>query len=270
MNLYRYVKKIPYNISDKLRQSKLDKIMEHSCWYSNELRNLLKLPNIDEILKTPNSVVYRFIDQEWYPLFIHVCKSFDVYGKGAEYLFESELDSFKLKKEQEKKYKTYKQLIQDMASDVYYCSDRWSLGRLLRNHWIYQYIKWGMEARDMKHLDGNIVLQEQYKGYNCIVKRGFNDCPCGYVDVTDDSVFKDSDEEFCDENLYPHGGVTFYGPLIERPDNIFIGFDMLYYPDLTDTNDLSNIKSKYSYEDCMKETKNLVAQILEYHESEKK
>lgn len=40
------------------------------------------------------------------------------------------------------KYKDYtkKQLIEEFSGDVFYCSDRMSLDRLLRCHWLYQQI----------------------------------------------------------------------------------------------------------------------------------
>lgn len=258
--LYRHIRNIPYGISEYVRLSKLNKIMEHSCYFSSNLDKLLKLPNIDEQLSNPNSVIYKFLE-EWHGVFIHVCSGLDIYGKGAEYLFNYQLDSFHIDKEEDKLHSTYKQLLEDMVYDVWYCSDRWSLGRLLRNHWIYQHIMWDIEVNNMKYLHGSIVKDEMYKGYRCIVRRGMLDNPCGYVDVTDDINFNNKDEDFCDSILEVHGGITFYGKLHEIPDRTFVGFDMMHPFDLDE-----NMKSIYNYDQCLKEARNLVDQIVMYRE----
>lgn len=78
---------------------------------------------------------------DWRKLFIRICQNeFGFSKKNAQYMF----DEFgygnwvHLNMTDEEKAMTADDWLEKFLADVFYCSDRWSLDRLLRCHWQYR------------------------------------------------------------------------------------------------------------------------------------
>lgn len=122
---------------------------------------------------------------------------------------------------------------------------------------------------EIPHSDGlpdeSIVHAWWYKHYFCVVRKGIEGCPCGYVEIPSTSLFKKRGKKFCYENLYPHGGITFYGSLEEfGPNKTFVGFDMAHSGDIVIRNNriLPVIEPRYTCDECKEEVEYLVNQML--------
>lgn len=94
-----------------------------------------KSDNLD-IAKTHS----RQLMEDWHKCFKTICWSFGINKHDANFLFEN-LIQFNWKKLHPNDYEEEQQAehwIEKLASDVFYCSDRWSMDRLMRNHWRYR------------------------------------------------------------------------------------------------------------------------------------
>ncbi len=73
-----------------------------------------------------------------------------------------------------------------------------------------------------------IVIKEEYKGYEVIVKRlgylPYNYWYCGYVRIPEDHKFYGKDDEDLCDYIDVHGGLNFSGEL-DGEEGYFIGFD---------------------------------------------
>lgn len=77
---------------------------------------------------------------DWRKLFIYICqKEFGFSKRNAQYMFD-ELghSNWNYLPAASDEAKTENDLLGSFLSDVFYCSDRWSLDRLLRCHWKYR------------------------------------------------------------------------------------------------------------------------------------
>lgn len=79
------------------------------------------------------------LPQDWKKVFMSVCKSFGINKRGANNLFDSlcntNCDFLAVAKYEIDN--TITELLEALKSDVFYCSDRWCIDRLIRNHWRY-------------------------------------------------------------------------------------------------------------------------------------
>lgn len=83
------------------------------------------------------------VANDWHTLFVKICKYFGINKSSANVLWEDMcIGNWEhLWKTDEEKVKTSNDWLDAFMSDVFYCSDRWSLDRLMRCHWMYrQYI----------------------------------------------------------------------------------------------------------------------------------
>lgn len=94
-------------------------------------------------MEHPNDVIWR-------PLFTRVCQHLGI-SKRSSYVLYDNLDDCNWEHlhltEEEKKYPSSKWR-ELFVYDVHYCSDRWSLSRLLRVHWAYCQWKESLDRED--------------------------------------------------------------------------------------------------------------------------
>lgn len=83
-----------------------------------------------------------YIDSEWHILFIKICKQLGIKRKSAEILFDDMCcgNWTHLHQTDEERKRTADDWLSEFAGDVWYCSDRWSVDRLMRAHW--QFRQW--------------------------------------------------------------------------------------------------------------------------------
>lgn len=87
--------------------------------------------------------VSKVVDS-WHEIFVHVCYYLDIDFKSAEVLWKNLAwgNWEHLHKTEEEEQYSEKEWFKKFVSDVFYCSDRWSLDRLERCHWQFrQWIK---------------------------------------------------------------------------------------------------------------------------------
>lgn len=82
------------------------------------------------------------VESRWHEIFSHVCRILG-FNKSATKILWNELayGNWKhLHETDEERSKSAEEWLDDFSSDVFYCSDRWSLDRLMRCHW--QFRQW--------------------------------------------------------------------------------------------------------------------------------
>lgn len=109
----------------------------------------------------------------------------------------------------------------------------------------------------------------EYKGYNCLIKRGSIGALNGYVFIPKDHPSYGMDYNDLDESFDVHGGLTFSGELNNKKDgtvHFALGFDCAHFNDITPH--LSD--SEYFYPDAPFEIINsnilqrLLTSVLEF------
>ena len=89
---------------------------------------------------TSDNISPKKIERLWHDTFNTILKSFNFNRKARNYMWE-ELVRGNWKHlhltDEEQSYSSYYWLDQ-LASEVWYCSDRWSLDRLTRCHWLFR------------------------------------------------------------------------------------------------------------------------------------
>lgn len=80
------------------------------------------------------------ITNDWHTLFVKVCKYFGINKSSANVLWEDMClgNWHHLWMTDDEKKKPANEWLDDFIADVFYCSDRWSLDRLMRCHWTYR------------------------------------------------------------------------------------------------------------------------------------
>lgn len=90
----------------------------------------------------PKKVTEKKLRRKWNKLFIDICQYMGIDNLSAIVLFEQLVlgnwEHIHLT-EDEEKY-THSEWLAKFSSDIFYCSDRWSLDRLMRCHWLYRQI----------------------------------------------------------------------------------------------------------------------------------
>jgi hypothetical protein len=94
----------------------------------------------DYIINNNDNISSKKIEHLWHDAFNTILKSFNFNRKARDYMWE-ELVRGNWKRlhltEDEKSLSSYRWLDQLMG-EVWYCSDRWSLDRLTRCHWLFR------------------------------------------------------------------------------------------------------------------------------------
>ena len=77
--------------------------------------------------------------EEWKQVFMAVCKILGINKHGANVMFEDLCNTSCefLAVAQDERDGTITELLRSLKQDVLYCSDRWCIDRLIRNHWRY-------------------------------------------------------------------------------------------------------------------------------------
>ena len=90
------------------------------------------------------------VEARWHEIFSHACKLLG-FNKSAARILWSELaygNWDHLQETDEERNKSTDELLYDFYSDVMYCSDRWTLDRLMRCHW--QFRQWKRRVKEME------------------------------------------------------------------------------------------------------------------------
>lgn len=80
----------------------------------------------------------------WYKCFIKICKKFNINRRGANLLFRHMCvgNWKKIHLTTEEYEMTANEWLDIFLNDLFYCSDRWSVDRLMRVHWAFrQYVR---------------------------------------------------------------------------------------------------------------------------------
>jgi hypothetical protein len=96
-----------------------------------------------EAYKENHSDVENVTD-DWYSIFVKVCKYLGINKSGSDVLWNDMCcGNWKhLWATEDERDKSADDWFVDFSADVFYCSDRWSIDRLMRCHWMYrQWIK---------------------------------------------------------------------------------------------------------------------------------
>lgn len=86
------------------------------------------------------------VKTSWHKIFNNVCLYLGINKRSANVLWSDMCyGNWKhLHKTEEEVKKTESQWFDDFVNDMLYCSDRWSVDRLMRVHWMFR--KWGEKA----------------------------------------------------------------------------------------------------------------------------
>lgn len=82
----------------------------------------------------------QFVSSQWRAVFIKICGLFGINKRGAKVLFEDAcLGNWNHFHQTDKELSmTSDDWFRKFMDDVFYCSDRWSVDRLLRVHWEFR------------------------------------------------------------------------------------------------------------------------------------
>lgn len=90
--------------------------------------------------KQPEDYTNDELIGDWQKVFNSVLKYFGFNRRSRKYLFYNLCDGNwgRLHMTKEEEYRTETQWLVELTADVFYCSDRWSFDRLMRNHWKFR------------------------------------------------------------------------------------------------------------------------------------
>lgn len=82
----------------------------------------------------------KSVTSGWHKTFVSVCRGLGINRHSANVLFRGMCDGNweHLHQTQDEQVKTSEDWFADLIGDVFYCSDRWSIDRLMRCHWYFR------------------------------------------------------------------------------------------------------------------------------------
>lgn len=118
-----------HSLADKVHKRKVDRLCQVSCEFYRKYRD-----------KQPEDYTNDELIEDWRKVFNSVLKYFGFNRHSRNFLFytlcEGNWKHLHMTKKEE--YYTETQWLSELAYDVFYCSDRWSFDRLMRNHWAFR------------------------------------------------------------------------------------------------------------------------------------